>query len=127
MRIKIKKCFENWYTIVRAEHDGRTWFEQTSPKGAKVTTEAFMSSERLTPDACIEGSSEQMFSLAMAIKQTRNVEFRRCAVHFEQDGVHLHSPRNSTQDAVVTLSEADELANQIIEEIGPIIADECCK
>jgi hypothetical protein len=118
--VKIKlKCFDGgnmcWYTIIRVEHDGKIWWEPTGPNSARR-----MASERLTPEADIEGSAVEMLAVAHAIKNREAVSFRRCAVHFEDDGVHLCSPRNSEYDAVVTIEEANELADQIIKELEPI-------
>lgn len=136
MKIKLNKCssMPDWYTIIRVEHDGKTWWSPTGPNSVR-----FMSSERLTPEADIEGSAAEMLAIAYAIKNREAVSFRRCAVHFEDDtdhdryGVHLYSPRNSDDlwysgatlystecDAVVTIEEANELADQIIKELGPI-------
>jgi hypothetical protein len=103
---------DDWYTIVRAEHDGREWWKETGPNSS-----SFMSSERLSPEACIEGDREQMIAIAGAIQQRESATFKRVAVHFAEDGVHFCSPKNSEVDAVVTIEEAEELAAQIVAEL----------
>lgn len=49
-----------------------------------------------------------------ATKATAGRNFKRCAVAFLSDGVHFWSPRNSSEDGVVSVEEADELAAQIL-------------
>lgn len=116
MKIRLNHCEDlgDWYTIVRAEHDGREWTEQTGPNSSR-----FMCSERLSPEACIEGHADEMLAVADAIKERGAVSFKRVAVHFDSDGAHFHSPKNSERDAVVTVNEADELAAQILAELTP--------
>ena len=115
MKIKLKssKWSDDWYTIVRAEHDGHQWWESDWHNRKR-----FMTSERLSPEACIEGDANEMLAVAKAIKKRSPVSFKRVAVHFEPDGVHFCSPRNSDHDAVVSIAEADELADQILAELG---------
>ena len=114
MKIRLKKSddINDWYTIVRAEHDGREWMERNGPNCSR-----YMCSENLSPEACIEGSGAEMLAVAHAIKRGGQVSFQRCAVHFETDGVHFHSPKNSEHDGVVTVEEANELADQILGEL----------
>ena len=116
MKIKLNHCDDlgDWYTIVRAEHDGREWMEETGPNSSR-----FMMSERLSPEACIEGPAEHMLALAMAIKKRKSVSFKRCAVHFASDGAHFSSPKNSERDAVVPVECADEFAAQVLAELTP--------
>lgn len=116
MKIKLNHCagMKDWYTIVRAEHDGHAWCERTGPNSSR-----HMSSERLSPEACIEGDRKQMLEIAAAIQRRGEAYCKRVAVRFEADGVHLHSPKNSEHDGVVTIAEADELAAQILAELGP--------
>lgn len=110
MKIVMRKSewLDDWYLIVKAEHDGRVWEEGVAPSVLK-----FMKSERIS-DACVEGSEEEMLWIATPIIARKEYEFCRCAVRFEPDGVHFWSPRNSRVDGVVSIEEADELANQII-------------
>ena len=110
MKIVMKKSawLDDWYLIVKAEHDGREWMERTGPNSSR-----FMCSERIS-DACVEGSEEEMLGIAQAIKLRERGSFGRCAVAFLSDGVHFWSPRNSSEDGVVSVEEADELADQIL-------------
>jgi hypothetical protein len=114
MKIRLNHCDDlgDWYTIVRDEHDGREWMERTGQNSSR-----FMCSERLSPEACIEGDASDMLAVASAIKSRGAVSFKRVAVHFESDGAHFRSPKNSEHDAVVTVEEADELAAQILAEL----------
>lgn len=113
MRIKLNQCYDDWFTIIRAEHDGKDWLEQVGPNSQR-----FMRSERLSPEACIEGPADEMIAIASAIKARRSASFGRCAVRFEDDGVHFWSPRNSQHDGVVTIEEADEFADQVLVELA---------
>lgn len=115
MKILLKKsnALRDWFTIVRAEHDGRKWEEQIGPNSFQ-----HMTSERLTPNACIEGSSIEMISLAIAIKARGSASFKRCAVHCEADGVHFYSPKNSTEDAVVSVDDAEDFAEQVLDKLS---------
>jgi hypothetical protein len=111
MKIVMEKSewVDDWYLIVKVEHDGEQWMEKTGPN-----TYQMMCSERIS-DADIEGSEKEMLQIAEGILNRSNVMgLRRCAVRFESDGVHFWSPRNSRVDGVVSIEEADELAGQII-------------
>ena len=110
MKIVMKKSewLDDWYLIVKAEHDGREWRERTGPNSSR-----FMCSERIS-DACVEGDAEEMVCIAEGVKARERRSFGRCAVAFHPDGVHFWSPRNSGEDGVVTVEEADELADQIL-------------
>lgn len=114
MRIELNKCehMGDWYTIVRSEHDGREWFKPFGHNGL-----SFQSSERLTPDACIEGDASEMLALARAIKDRSSASFKRCAVWFEADGVHFCSPKNSTEDAIIPEADANDFADRVIAEL----------
>ena len=65
MKIALSKSeyMDDWYTIVRAQHIEREWMERTTQNSYR-----FMSSERLSPEACIEGTAEHMIALARAIQ-----------------------------------------------------------
>lgn len=116
MKIRLDKSsvLDNWYSIVRVEHDGAKWLERVGPCASRL-----MLSERLTPEACIEGTGEEMVVIAHAIKKKESARFKRVAVHFEDDGVHFCSPRNSERDAVIPFEDANEFADQIIAEFAP--------
>ena len=111
MKIVMKKSewLDDWYLIVKAEHDRREWMERAGPNSSR-----FMCSERIS-DACVEGNAEEMICIAEAIKARTLCHFERCAVAFWPDGVHFWSPRNSSEDGVVSIEEADELADQIFQ------------
>jgi len=102
---------DDWFSIEKAEHDGRTWFERTAPNCLSLRCSCRIS------DADVEGTAEEMLEIADAIKHRQPIAFKRCAVSIESDGVHFWSPRNSTKDGVVTLEEADELSEQIFSEL----------
>lgn len=116
MKIKLKHCdhMGDWYTIVRAEHSGHEWWERTGPNSLR-----YMSSERLSPEACIEGPGYEMLAVAEAIKARGEVSFRRVEVRHEADGFHFRSPKNSERDAVVSVEDADELAQSICAAMKP--------
>lgn len=116
MKIKLHHCenLGDWYTIIRTEHDGRKWMERTSPNSQRL-----MMSERLSPEASIEGNGAEMLELAHAIKRRGMARFKRCSVHFESDGAHFSSPRNSERDVVVPVECADEFAAQVLAELTP--------
>ncbi|MEY5098407.1 MAG: hypothetical protein RJA36_1126 [Pseudomonadota bacterium] len=114
MKIILKKSdhLDDWYTIVRAEHDGREWLERIGPSASR-----FMCSERLSPEACIEGTAEEMIELAEAIKARGAASFKRCAVRVDGENAYFCSPKNSERDAVVPLANADEFAAQVFAEL----------
>ena len=101
----------DWYTIERAEHDGREWIERLEPNMSQ-----FMCSCRLVPDSCIEGSLGEMKKLAECIRRGKGdcgYSAKRCAVRIQKDGVHLWSPRNSSTHGIVSEEDAIDLAQQI--------------
>lgn len=98
---------DGWYLIERAEHDGRKWFEQTEPNVMR-----FMDSARIS-DACVEGTAGEMLEIAEAIKSRGSYESRRCAVRVEGDTAYFWSPRNSTTEAAIPISDADNFAEQV--------------
>lgn len=114
MEMMLKKSSDGWYTIVRAAHDGREWLEQLGPNESRL-----MCSERLSPEACIEGPADHMIALAYSIRRRHDILFKRCAVRFVHHGVHLWSPKNSDGEVVVSLKQADDLATQIIAMLVP--------
>lgn len=107
-------AMEDWYLIERAVHDGREWLEKT---GANCMS--FMRSARIS-DACIEGSAFEMREIAHVIANRGSVKFKRCAVVVDEkkNVARFSSPRNSQKDAIVHLSDADDLAKAIIETLG---------
>lgn len=97
----------DWWTIERAEHDGREWWEPTE-YGSRLMTSA-----RLSPEACIEGTSADMLAIAAAIEQGASYDAPRCAVRTIANGVELESPRNSDYLVLITQERARELAADI--------------
>lgn len=100
----------NWWIIERRHHDGREWMEETEWGGA------WMKSARLA-DADIEGVSKEMLAIAAAIEGGTSVEFRRCEARWAPEGYLLSSPRNSSEQTLVTHQNAKELAALIRERV----------
>lgn len=111
MKIKLKvcDCIDDWYKVVRSEHDGREWMEQVGKNSYQ-----FMMSERLSSEACIEGCSCEIITIAKAILKGNDCSFKRIAVKFEQDGVHMYSPKNSRKDAIISTDDAVEFAKEVL-------------
>lgn len=97
---------DDWYLLVREEHDNQLWWEEEK-HGRSLHL-----SERLVSNSCIEGTSGEMRSILEAIQQGKDYEAYRCAVEIDGDSVLLWSPRNSLQQARITLENAEELARQ---------------
>lgn len=116
MKIKLNKCdhMADWYTIVRAEHDGREWWEAVGENAY-----SYSMSERLSPEACIEGNREEMREIANAINCGGAVSFKRCAVRINDGVAYFWSPKNSERDAAVPLDDAIEFADQVLRELSP--------
>lgn len=115
MKLTIQKCeaMQDWYTIERAEHDGRQWLENIGPNAM-----ALRDSSRFS-DADVEGYASEMLAIADAIERKSDVEFRRCAVDATKDPVKFWSPRNSQTDGACSYAEAADLAAQIRALLGP--------
>lgn len=111
MRIKLNKFqyLEDWYTIIRQEHEGLEWTEEVAPNCFQ-----YMTSERIS-DACVEGTGTEMLAIAHAIKDRKSASFHRCEVFFSGGVVHFSSPRNSQVDGITSVEEADEFADAVIE------------
>jgi hypothetical protein len=102
----------DWYTIEKAEHDGRMSLEPVVVGG--YPTLALYYAGRIS-DADVEGTAKEMLGLAAAIAQGElEQQFGRCAVKMLPNGdVAFWSPRNSQVDGVVTRAEAEALAAEI--------------
>jgi len=113
MKIVLNKTdeLEDWYTIVRAEHGGIDWIEEVSPDHSR-----YMCSERLSPEACIEGYADHMLAVAHAIKDKTGASFKRVAVCYspEENGFYFWSPKNSKVRVLIPTEDADNLANEIL-------------
>lgn len=99
---------DDWYLVERAEHEGRQWLEPTGPNTMK-----FMDSARIS-DACVEGTAEEMVELAKAVKARGAASFGRCAVRVNGETAYFCSPRNSTRDGEVPLTDAEEFADKVL-------------
>lgn len=115
MKLRLKKFewLDNWFAIVRAEHDGREWYEEIGPN-----TRQFMMSERLSPEACIEGDKGEMLAVAEAILERRSIHLKRCEVRPTDVGVFFRSPKNSRKTVCVPYEDADDFARQVLKELG---------
>lgn len=119
MKILLNKVedMDDWYTIIRAEHDGREWIERISENHS-----AFRSSERLADDgsACIEGSSYEMLNVASAIERKIAAYFKRIAVAYSEknNGFYFWSPKNSKEKVLISLEDSEDLMRQIYEKLG---------
>ena len=102
---------EDWYTIERAEHDGKFEMRPTE-YGASLYYAGRIC------DADVEGTSEEMLTIAKAIRDDTSVSFRRCAAIRVIEGYELCSPRNSQESALLTEAEADALADSIFNVIN---------
>lgn len=98
---------DDWWTIERAEHDGREWLENIGPNAM-----ALRCSSRIS-DADVEGYSTEMHALADAIEARGSESFKRCAVEVKGDVVEFSSPRNSRRSGSCSLEEADRLVTKI--------------
>lgn len=109
--LKLRKSdwhwLSDWYVIELKEHDDKVWVEPTLHGGRLNHSGRFS-------DADVEGSKEEMLSIAAAIKARGSESFKRCAVRVNGDDVFFWSPRNSQRQGHVTLAIADALADEII-------------
>jgi len=110
MRLTIRKSdwTDDWWLIERAEHDGRVWMEPVAPHVMALRTSSRFS------DADVEGYGSEMLAIAAAITARSSFRAKRCAVEVMGDVVAFRSPRNSQEDGIVTLAEADEIAAEIV-------------
>lgn len=111
--ITLVKCdlIGDWYTIERKVHDNSEWWEITSPNSRHL-----MMSKRLNPEACVEGTLEEMSTIAQAIKSRTCISHKRCAVEIRDNVAYFWSPRNSEKRSFVPIVDAEELAEQIEKE-----------
>lgn len=111
------KWLGNWYTIEKAEHDGREWFEPTEHG------HQFMKSARIS-DASVEGTLTDMKWLSRAIRERRAEYLKRCAVRVNGEYAFFWSPRNSEHECRVPLKWADDLADQIERAVAEVAGSE---
>ena len=93
----------DWYTIERAEHDGRYWLEHEEDC-------TFLRYSGRICDADVEGTADEMRQIAEAILARDEADFKRCAVDATGLTVRLWSPRNGSEEAEVSFTVADEFA-----------------
>lgn len=105
---------DDWYTIERAHHARKFGMQPDPELGCMMVTY----SGRIS-DADVEGTAEEMLSIAEAIEQRGSCSHGRCAVSVEGDLVSFRSPRNSRRDGVVRLEDADALAAEIRAKLAP--------
>jgi hypothetical protein len=101
-------------TIRKCELTGAGWYiiERAVPRWTVENGERFS-------DADVEGRGAEMLAIADAIKNRGHVAFRRCAVNVVNERVFFWSPRNSSHYGECNLSEADELAELILNTVPP--------
>lgn len=80
---------DDWLVLVRVEHGGQSWFQQTSSWSAALRMDARLGL------ADVEGSAHEWEAIAGAIENGGSAEFYRCAAIREENGYRLLSPRNS--------------------------------
>ena len=110
MKIKLNHCFDDWYTVIRVEHDGREWVENPDKNSSR-----FMCSERLSPEACIEGTTLEMIEVASAIKRRSSLKFKRIAIAWTGSDFLFWSPKNSEKKVSISTEDADSFANEVQE------------
>ena len=108
MKLTIKKynAIGDWYTIEKAEHDGKMGMVPTE-YGFAITYSGRIS------DADVEGTAAEMLSIADAIERRGEASHGRCEVRIDGQRAFFCSPRNSERDGEVSLAEADALAAEI--------------
>ena len=114
MKLKLVKSdiLDDWYTIERAEHDGKEWWEKTGPDSS-----SFRMSCRIG-DACVEGTRTEMLAIAKAILSGEFKSFRRCAVCPVADGYEFYSPRNTADPGpTIPYESAKDLAIEILDTL----------
>lgn len=119
MKILLNKVedMDDWYTIIRAEHEGKEWIEKISENCS-----AYRNSERLDGkgQASIEGTRDHILGIAIAIQEKSAVSFKRIAVSYskENNGFFFWSPKNSEIPVLIPLEDAENLMRQIYEKLG---------
>lgn len=112
LTLRKSNSLDDWYVIERLHHDGNEWLKPI-PHGM-----AFCRSARFSDNADVEGTGAEMLAIASAIKQRKDESFKRCSVTFLEDGaVAFESPRNSEEPGIVTVADADALADLILSTI----------
>ena len=139
MTVKNIKCIvvqqkhmgDNYWTIERAEHDGRNWMQPLGPHSSAYCLSSRLGEPSAEPNmhnnADIEGDSYEMMAIAKAIEnglafgpghQSAQVSFRRCEAVVTEEGVELMSPRNMRFPVVISHANAKALAEDIREKVN---------
>lgn len=105
---------DDWYTIERREHENKSEIRHIPEWGCM----GLFYSGRIS-DCDVEGTAEEMLSIAKAIEERGSFSAKRCAVSIDGDKAAFHSPRNSMRDGVVSLADADALAAEIRAKLAP--------
>ena len=103
----------DWWIIERAQHDVREW-DEYSDDGAHAFT---CCSARIV-NGDIEGSGNEMRSLAKAIEEGRSAQFKRCQVAWTKNGYLMGRPRGGSAPVLVTFGVALHLAADIRHKVG---------
>lgn len=103
------------YEIERAEHPN-TRHDEPTKRGTRLVYSGWIA------DASVEGSAQEMREIATAIRRRSKVTFKRAAVLVESNRcrVRFWSPRNSREDGLCSLAEADALADEIDAKLGKV-------
>lgn len=95
----------DWYTLERAEHDGREWVEENGEERiAYGPVNMWCRSARLEKYTCVEGTAAEWRAIAAAIEANDSAEFRRCAAERTEHGYLFYSPRNTKMERRTLLS-----------------------
>ena len=116
MEITLKQCsfgdeLSNWWTIIRKEYSGEPYWEEF--EYASMLCRRYMSPERLSPEACIEGDMGDMLGIARAIKDGSRFEAKRCAVAKVNAGFYFWSPKNSKKKVLICKENAEAFAEDV--------------
>ena len=97
LRIVLSDSLSGWWTLERANHDGRTWREQVGPNSFQ-----HCAAKRLEPTTCVEGDVGELPALLDAIKTWQADDCKRWAIEPDGDTALVWSPRNSEHSTRVT-------------------------
>lgn len=95
LRIVIHADMDGWWTIERAEHDGRVWTEGGS-------TTALCASKRIEKTTSIEGADYELLRMIASVKTWTSDSCKRWAIETDGDTALVWSPRNSETSTRVT-------------------------
>lgn len=114
LTVVLSEHIEDWWVIELANHA-----HTTEMRSLDTNTFYIWDSGRVS-DENIEGTGNEMLTIALAILLKDDAQFRRCAIHTHSDGsVFLWSPRNSQVVTQVTAQVAYDLAKTIRMRITP--------